>query len=121
MSNRRRVCRAWPASAELSAHSCGRDLFLDVPGTQANNPVTTAGQRGVVGDQDQSHVLGGEAREHQIDDLSTCGLVEIACRLVGDQDGGTRCQSAREGDSLLLVTRKLSRIMGDAFGEANRL
>ena len=59
------------------------------------------------------------AGEQQIDDLRAGGLVEIAGRLVGDQDRRVRRQRARERHPLLLAARQLGRIMVAALAQAD--
>ena len=53
-------------------------------------------------------------REQEIDDRAPGRLVEIAGRLVGDQQRGPRRQRARERDALLLAARELGGIMAAA-------
>ena len=52
--------------------------------------------------------------EQQFDDRPAGRLVEIAGRLVGDQERGPRAKRARQRDALLLAAGKLRRIMRSA-------
>ena len=60
------------------------------------------------------------AGEQQIDDLLAGVFVEIAGRLVGDQDRRIGRQRARERDALLLAAGKFRRIMVQPLAEADR-
>ena len=59
------------------------------------------------------------AGEQQIDHLRAGGLVEIAGRLVGDQDRRIGRERAGERDALLLAAGKLRRIMMQPLGQAD--
>jgi hypothetical protein len=65
--------------------------------------------------------VGGKTREHQIDDFPARGFVEIAGRLIGHQDGGTRCERPCERHALLFAARKLGRVVGHARSETDGL
>src|SRR5205823_8433182 len=51
--------------------------------------------------------------------LLGCARVEIAGRLVGEEDGGVRHQGAGDGYALLLAARELRRIVVLAAGQAD--
>jgi hypothetical protein len=51
------------------------------------------------------------AREKQIDDLPARSLVEVAGRLIGNEDGRLWCERAGKRDTLLLAAGKLGRIV----------
>ena len=91
------------------------------PGAQADHAIAAMRERGIVRDQHQRHAALGMLVEEQIDDLLARGLVEIAGRLVGDEDGGIGCQRARERHALLLAAGELRRIMMQAIAEPDRL
>ena len=78
---------------------------------QMNNAVTTLGQCRVMGDQQQSRAALGMQREQQIDHLLAGLAIEIAGRLVGQQQRRLRRESAGDGDALLLAARKLRGVM----------
>ena len=59
------------------------------------------------------------AGEQQLDDLAPRRLIEIAGRLVGNEDRGMRRKRARERDTLLLPAGQFGRIVVDAFAQAN--
>ncbi len=61
------------------------------------------------------------AGEQQIDDLLAGGFVEIAGRLVGDEDRGIGRQRAGQRDALLLAAGQLRRIVMQALAEPDRL
>ena len=58
--------------------------------------------------------------EQQIDDLLAGGLVEIAGRLVGEQDRRIGRERARQRDALLLAAGELRRIVMQPFAEPDR-
>ena len=66
------------------------------------------------------HAALGMLGEQQIDDLLAGGLVEIAGRLVRDEDRGIGRQRARQRDALLLAAGKLRRIMVQSVAETDR-
>ena len=57
--------------------------------------------------------------EQQFDDLAPGHFVEIAGRLVGDEDGGVRGKCAGEGDALLFAARQLRWVMPESMIEAD--
>src|SRR5690606_39462043 len=73
----------------------------------------------VVGDDDEGgaglvvelvqEVLHAEARV----------VVEVARRLVGEEDGGAADEGARDGDALLLAARELARVVVEPVAEAD--
>ena len=58
--------------------------------------------------------------KQQFDDLAAGAFVEIAGRLVGDEDRRMRRERARERDALLLAAGQLRRIVIDAVAQADR-
>jgi len=73
-----------------------------------------------MGDQNQRGSASGLAREQEIDDLGTGRLVEIAGRLVGDQDRWVRGPRPGESDALLLAARQFGRIVPAPIRQADR-
>jgi hypothetical protein len=59
------------------------------------------------------------AGEQEIDNLLPGHIVEIAGRLVGDEDSGMRRQRARKGDALLFSAGELRRIVAGPVREPN--
>ena len=78
---------------------------------QAHRAVAAAGEVEIVGDEHQGRAAVALEREEQVDDRLAGGLVEIAGRLVGHQDGRVRHDGAGDRDALLLAAGKLRRIM----------
>ena len=72
-------------------------------------------------DQHQRHAALGMLAEQKVDDLLAGGFVEIAGRLVGDEDCGIGRQRAGERDALLLAAGELRRIMMQTVAEPDRL
>ena len=80
-----------------------------------------AGGDGVVGDHDDglAELVDGGAQEGE--DLATRAGVEVARRLVGEDQIRPGSQGAGDGDALLLATGELTRAMGQAVAEADGL
>jgi hypothetical protein len=72
-----------------------------------------------VGDDQQARARRGDPVEQQVDDLGPGGGVEVAGRLVGQQQLGRGRRGAGDGDALLLAARQLRRIMVLARGKAD--
>jgi len=62
-------------------------------------------------DQKERHVAFALNAEHELDDISTRGLIEIAGRFVGKQQLWAIGEGPREGHALLLTAGKLAWIM----------
>ena len=88
------------------------------PATMRSQRLATAR---IMGDEEQRRAVLALEREQQIDDLRSGLLVEIAGRLVGEDDPGARRERARDGDALLLAARKLARIVGQPVAEPDAL
>src|SRR5262249_5702130 len=67
--------------------------------------------RGGVGDEHEGGAALRVAREQKVDDLGPSSLVEIAGRLVGDEDGRVWRQRPGKRYALLLAAGKLGRIV----------
>ena len=66
---------------------------------------------------------GARARDlrQKVSHMRAVGLVQIPCRLIGKQDARSRCQSARDGDPLLLAARQLAWVVAAPAGQSNRV
>ena len=89
-------------------------------GAQPHHAVAALRQRGIMRHQHQRGAALLVAGEQQLDDLAAGRLVEIAGRLVGDEDRRMRRQRARERDALLLAAGQLGRIVIDPLAQADR-
>ena len=76
------------------------------------------GQR-VVGDHDDRLLEFAVELFEQLEDLAAGGAVEIAGRLVGDQQVGVGDDGPGDGDALLLAAGELARVMMLAAGQAD--
>ena len=70
-------------------------------------------------DNDQRCAHLGAAGEQQVDDAVAGGGIEIAGRLVGEDQAGVRGDGAGDGDALLFAAGKLGGIMRDAVAKAD--
>src|SRR5262252_6552883 len=95
-------------------------LALDPARAQSHHTVATRGERVIVRHQHQRGAALLVASEQELDDLAAGRLVEIAGRLVGDEDGRVGRQRAGERHPLLLAAGELRRIVLAAFAQADR-
>ena len=112
------VSRIDIASAELNRRRGCLPQLHHLPVADRHAAVHAGGEVQVVGG-DQGGEAGrldqrGEGPEHVVGGLG----VEIAGRLVGEQDARAVGDRAGDGDALLLAARELRRAMGLARGEA---
>ena len=89
-----------------------------------------------VGEEQDAICVGGRARivsyhhdrltklidgaPHEVEDFGTCLAVEVARWFVSEDHVGTRCESARYCDALLLTTREFRRLVCEAVCQTNR-
>src|SRR5437879_2593821 len=96
------------------------ELVDDFPVGEEDDAIGIAGGDGIVGDHHDRLAQIGDGLAHELEDLRARLRVEVAGRLVGEDDLRSACESARDGDALLLPTRKLGRPVLQAVGKANR-
>ena len=75
---------------------------------------------GVVGDQNERRAALLMAAEQKLDDVASGGLVEIAGRFVGNDDGGIGRERTGQRDALLLAAGKFGRIVVQARAKPDR-
>ena len=86
---------------------------------ERDDPAAVAGDVGLVRDEhDGQAVLGVEALE-DVHDLDARARVEVARRLVGEQDRGIVHERPRDGDALLLAARELVRVVARAVAQTD--
>ena len=90
------------------------------PERMLHDAVAALRQRRVVRHQHQRGAALDVAGEQQIDHLPAGGLVKIAGRLVGHQDGRIGRQRPGERDALLLAAGQLRRIMVEPRAKSDR-
>src|SRR5262249_38195890 len=105
----------WASVASRAVQPVGRHA----PVTQLDDPVGVLGQRRVVGDQDERALLAAVPPDQELDDPRAGGRVQIAGRLIGEEEGRPVGDGARQGDSLLLAPRELDRVVVGPVGEAH--
>ena len=106
--HRRRCLRALAASSSRTTR----------PSRSAIVTSATRRQLRIVRHEHQRRLARAVDVEQQLDDLVAGGAVEIAGRLVGEQDRRIVRQRARDRDALLLAARELRRIVMAALGRA---
>ena len=72
-----------------------------------------------MGDENEGGATFGMAGEQEIDNMLPGHIVEIAGRLVGDEDSRMWRQRARKGDALLFSAGELRRIVASPVREPN--
>ena len=108
-----------PAS---DAHAgTARRPALDPSGAQSHDTVAARRERRIVRDEDEGRGALAMTLEQRSMICVPGILVEIAGRLVGDEDGRTGRQRARQRHALLLAAGQLRRIMRKPLAEADRL
>ncbi len=112
---RKRDARGWRHDAAWSRDAMRRD---DLPRMHVQHAIAARRKRGVVGDQNERGAALAMAAKQKFDDLAAGRFVEIAGRLVGDEDRWIGRERAGERDALLLAAGKLGRIMVQALRQA---
>ena len=59
--------------------------------------------------------------EHELHDRRTRACIEVACRFVGKQHSGLRCERTCNRNALLFAARQLCRVVGPPLGQADFL
>ena len=83
---------------------------------EADDAVAALGERAVMGDEQERGAGALLQREQKVHDFGAGGLVEIAGRLVGEDEGGLWRERPGHGDALLLAAGELAREMRLAMG-----
>ena len=94
---------------------------LDAAVLEEHDAVGDARGAGVVGDHDDGLAELVDAAAEQVEDLAAGAGVEVAGRLVGEQDGRPGDERAGDGDALLLAAGELGRAVGQAVLQADGL
>ena len=85
-----------------------------------DDAVAARGQGRVVRDQQEGRAALGMQREEQVDHVPAGLAIEIAGRLVGQEQRWLRREGAGDGDTLLLAAGKLRRIMLHSVFQTDR-
>ena len=93
-------------------------LLQDPAVEHVDDAAGEVGMRRRVGDHDDGRAFLVELAEHP-HHLLAVGGVEVAGRLVGEDQLGLADQRAGDGDALLLATRQLGRAVLGAVGDAD--
>ena len=108
-------CQRWSWGG-ASAGAAG--VLDDLPVVHPDRPVGHRGDRGLVGHEDDGKALGVEGAEEG-HDLGTALRVEVAGRLVGEDEGGAADEGAGDGDPLLLAAGELVRLVVPPVADAD--
>src|SRR5690606_31003893 len=95
----------------------GDDLTIG----HADRALAAVSQRGIMRDENQRCAPAAMQVEQKIDDLIARFPVEIACRLVGENDQWVRRERSSNGHTLLFATRKLGREVAGPVTKSNLL
>ena len=98
----------------------GAAVAADPPVADLDDPVAGLCHRRVVGDQEQRRVAAAVQIVQQTDDRFTGGAIEIAGRLVGEQEAGLAGEGPGKRHPLLLAAGELGRIVCHPGGKADR-
>ena len=91
------------------------------PSARKTTRSATAAAAGVVGDHDDRLAEVVDRAAQQGEHVAPGARVEVAGRLVGEDDGRARDQRARHGDALLLAAGELRRAVPAAVREPDRV
>src|SRR6185437_4463475 len=96
-----------------------RRRLFDPARTHADHAVATGGERGIMGDERERRAAPRPEIEDELDDRAPGRLVEIAGRLVGDQERRAGAERARQRHALLLAPRELRGIVREPAAETD--
>lgn len=113
------VCGSRLGGAVLGGAECfvGNDAAIG----HADQALGAAGQRFIMGDDDERGAGLGAAIKDEVDNGSAGGAIEIAGGFIGKQQRGARGKRAGDGDALLFAARKLAGIVMEAVAKADGL
>src|SRR5271170_2533657 len=100
---RRRIVAKRLIAISASDRRRNRRILFDTAGAQPHHPVATGGQARIMRHEHHRRAAAGLELEQKLDDRLPGGFIEIAGRLVGDEDGRTGRKRAGEGDALLFA------------------
>src|SRR5581483_6443758 len=118
-SARMRSSPARQSRASMRSASLMRCASCDPPRREPDLARAAAGDRLVVRHEDQRRAALGVQREHELDHRGAGRRVEVAGRLVGEEQLRLGDEGARERDALLLAAREVLRIMAQALAETD--
>lgn len=96
-----------------------RPVFVDLAGTDRDNPFAGIGQLAIMGHQHQRHAAFLLNSEHQVGDAPAGLGIQIPGRFIGNQQGRPRGQSARNGNALLFAAGQFGWIVGHPLAKTD--
>src|SRR5690606_22959825 len=93
----------------------------DAAGGEADDAAGAASELGVVRDEHERRLVLLVQADQQIDDARTRLAIQVAGRLVGEQDPRVVRERARDRDALLLAAGQLLWVVVDALAESDAL
>lgn len=80
---------------------------LDLAVLDREDAIAGLGDARVVGDEDHGEATGALFFKEEFEDARTCGRVQVAGGLIGDENRWVEEQCAGDRDALLLTAREL--------------
>ena len=93
----------------------------DTAVAERDDAVGMRGQRGIVRHEHERAAERPVERDEQLDDLLARGGVQVAGRLVGQEQARLAADGARDGHALLLASRELDRVVIHTVAQADFL
>src|SRR5262245_36249968 len=110
------------SSADIRVYLRFLPHAIDDPAVdEADDARATRGDHRVVGDEEQGRAALCLQRKHQVDDEAACLAIEVAGRLVGQQEVRLDDEGAGQRHTLLLAARQLARIVAEPMSQADGL
>ena len=109
------------AGADDRRLQVARVLLADATVSNVDDPIRDLRRGGIVTDENRRRAVLRRERREKRQNLACRLLVEIAGRLVGDEEPGPMRDRRAQRDSLLLSARELARQRVGTIGQANSL
>jgi hypothetical protein len=97
-----------------------RSFFFDAALDQPDDACSVIAGKVLIMGRDNERPIQSQELPQQIAQFTAAGRIEGSCRLVHQEHGRINCECSRDGDSLCLATRQLSRQSIDAMLDTER-